>query len=133
MSTQTTKWYQGTNFWVSAIMAVGGISIGLSENDVRELVTYLFGGIGVAFAIREKVKGSGIDIKRWISSKNTWNYLFAAVATIFPAVPPEWFTRGAEIAGAISTKNYTVLLSGLFALAVSIFYFIRDSKGTAKA
>ena len=128
MSTQATKWYQGTNFWVAMVMAFGGISVGLSETDVREFVNYIFGGVGVAFAIREKVKSSGIDVKAWLSSKNTWNYLFAVVATFLPAVPPEWFTRLNEIAGAVFTKNYTALLSGLFALAVSVFYFIRDNK-----
>lgn len=128
MSQSTSNWWQGTNFWVALVMAFGGISVGLSETDVREFVNYIFGGVGVAFAIREKVKASGINVKAWLSSKNTWNYLFAVAATFFPAVPPEWFSRLNEIVGAIFTKNYTALLSGLFALAVSVFYFIKDRK-----
>lgn len=128
MSTTNKQWYQGTNFWVSAVMVILGIFTGIQESDIRELVNVVFGGIGSVFAIREAIKGGSIDVKRWLSSANTYNYLFAIVATFLPTVPPEWFTQLNGIASGIVTQNYTAMLSGLAALGISIFYFVRNLK-----
>lgn len=127
-TTSTTKWWQGTNFWIAAIMAVFGFWSGLSNTDVSNVVGYVFGFIGAAGMIRERVKASGIDWKAWIRSKNTWNYLFAALSAIVPNLPADAFTRLNEIAVSLLDKNYQGLIAGVFSLGTILYFWITGGR-----
>lgn len=130
---QTTKFWQGTNFWVAALMAVFGISFGFSESDVSGIVSWAFGGVGIAFAIREKVKGAHIDVKAWLTSKNTWNYVFAAIAAGAPAIPAGLGDKISDIAAAIAGKNWGALLTGVVSLGTIVYFWIFAPKPTPAA
>lgn len=128
MSTQTKKWYEGTNFYVAAFMVVLGFFSAVQPESVREVVDALFRGVGGIFAIREAVKSGGVDVKGWLTNGNLYNYLFAILSTFMPDAPPEWMTQLNGIVNGIVTQNYTAMLSGLAALGISVFYFIKNRK-----
>ena len=125
---EQTKFWQGTNFWVAAIMALTGISIGFSEAEVSSVVGWIFGGIGTAFAIREKVKSAQIDVKAWLTSKNTWNYVFAAIAAAVPNLPAGLGDKIGEIATAVAGKNWSALVTGVISLGTIIYFWLFAGK-----
>lgn len=113
-------------------MAVFGTTIGLTNAQATELVSAAFALIGGAFAIRERVKSVHIDWKGWISSKNTWNYLFAVVAFFVPLIPAGIGDKIADIATAIFSKNWAALLPSLVSLGTIIYFWITGGKSAAK-
>lgn len=132
-NTQTTKWWQGTNFYIALIMVVGGLWTGVQESDVKTLVSGVFGVIASAGLLREKLKGSEhIPVKDWIKSKNTWNYIAIAVIQVIPAIPAELFARLNEIASAAIDKNWTAFISAVLSAATIIYFWVRGNQ-TAKA
>ena len=91
---QPLKFWQGTNFWIALVLAVGGLFVGFPEGDARNIVGGVFALIASAGALREKLKGAAIvNWKDWIRSTNTWNYIGAAIVAIVPALPGDFFLR----------------------------------------
>ena len=128
----TKKWYQGTGFYVAAIMAIFGFFTGLQESDISSAVQLSFGLSGAVLAIRQKIKDSGIDFKKWILNPNTMAYLGTAVTSLVPMIPAEIFEKLNEIIVAAVDKNYSALLAGVFSVA-SIVYFTFFGKKTTAA
>ena len=55
---QPLKFWQGTNFWIALVLAVGGLFVGFPEGDARNIVGGVFALIASAGALREKLKGT---------------------------------------------------------------------------
>ncbi|MBK8706628.1 MAG: hypothetical protein IPN33_25665 [Saprospiraceae bacterium] len=127
---QETKFWQGTNF-LALTMAVGSLW-GLSESDVSPLVSAVFGFVGTAFAIREKIKDAAINWGAWISSPNTWNYVFAAIAAIVPTLPAGLGDKISDIIAAIAGKNWPGLITALLAFGSILFFWFTGGKGISK-
>ncbi len=121
-----TKWWQGTNFWMAALLAIGGLFVGFPEGEAKNVVEWLFGIIASIGMIREKVKG--VDWKAWITSKNTWNYIATALAVVLPNIPVDLFTRLNEIAIAALGGNFQGLIAGLFSLGTIIYFWVTGGK-----
>ena len=128
MSNQTDqpiKFWKGTNFWVAAVLAIGGIFVGFPADEARIFVEMLVGTVAGAFLIREKVKGLHPDWIAWIKSPNTWNYLATAVIAIVPAIPAELFQRLRELLDAALIGNWQGIASAVFSLATIIYYIFK--------
>lgn len=133
MSTETKKWYQGTGFYIAAIMSVFGFFIGLQEQDVSGLVQYAFGIVGAGLAVRQKIKKAGIDLKAWITNPNTMAYLGTAVVAIVPKIPIEIFDKLNEVIVALFNKNYSALIAGVFNIATIAYFAIKGAGSKASA
>jgi hypothetical protein len=131
------KFWQGTNFWIALVLALGGLFVGFPEGDARNIVGAIFALVASAGAIREKIKGAKIDWKAWISSKNTWNYIAAAVTAAVPMIPLDLFARLNDLATSAISGNWQGIVTALFSIATIIYYIFRKpgqpaTTGTAK-
>lgn len=130
MNTQV-KFWQGTNFWLSVVLFIGGLFVGFPVGDASEAVGYIFALVGSVGLIREKIKDSKIDWKAWAVSKNTWNYLAAAVTAVIPTIPTALFTGMNEALTAAISGNWQGFAIALFSLATIIYHLFQ--KPNAKA
>lgn len=126
------QWWQGTNFWVALLMAVGSIW-GLQESDVSPIVASVFGFVGAIFAVREKIKSALISWKAWISSPNTWNYVVAAIAAILPTIPAGLGEKFSDIIAAIAGKNWPGLITAALSFFTMIYFWATGGKGFFRA
>lgn len=134
MSEQTSKaapWWLSTNFALTFIMLIGGLFVGFDKVDAQTGVASIASLIAVFGAVREKVKG--VDVKAWISNKNTWAYLGTIFVTFIPMLPGELFQHLGSIAEAAMGGNYQGVLVGLFAAIPIIYNLFFKPKTPAQA
>jgi hypothetical protein len=125
---QELKFWQGTNFWVALVLAIGGIWVGFPQDEASGAVQALFALISAVGLVREKVKGLRIDWKAWAVSKNTWNYIAAFVTAIVPTIPVDFFQRLNELATAVVGGNWQGIVTALFSIATMLYYIVRKPK-----
>lgn len=130
MDTNTPlKFWQGTNFWISLVLAGGGIFVGFPESDARNIVGGIFALIASAGLLREKLKGAEtVKWKEWITGVNTWNYIGAAVVAIVPSIPGEFFLRLRDLIDAILGGNWQGIVTALFSIATMLYFIIKGPK-----
>lgn len=117
------KFYQGTNFWTALILAIGGLFVGFPEGEAHNIVAALFGLIASIGVIRERVKG--VDLKAWITSGNTWNYIGTAVVAAVPVIPADLFTKIHEVLTAAIGGNWQGIAAGVFSIATMVYYIFK--------
>ena len=120
-ATTNTPFWQGTNFWTTVVLLIGGLFIGFPQGEAQATMGYIFSALAGAFAIRERLKASTIDWKQWLGNTNTWAYLGTIVTAIVPILPVELFQHLGTIAQAAIGGNYQGILVGLFS-AIPIIY-----------
>lgn len=130
MSTQQkVAFWQGTNFWISLVLAAGGLFVGFPEGEARNLVGGVFALIGTAGVFREKLKGlARVSWGDWIKSANTWNYIAAIVVSIVPTLPADLFARLRELIDAILGGNWQGIITALFSIGTMLYYIFRPKK-----
>ena len=126
--TQDVKFWQGTNFWLAIVLAFGGLFVGFPEGAARNTVGAIFALVSGAGAIREFVKGAKVDVKAWIGSVNTWNYLGAALMAIFPMLTPELFTSLSNLANAVISGNLQGIVTAVLSLGTILYYIFVKPK-----
>jgi len=132
MSTTTqTKWYASSGFWNGVILAFSGLVVGFPSGAAHDIVASLFAIFASGAAAREALKGKTIDVKAWITNKNTWNYIGATVIAIFPMIPADLFTRLGDLATAAIGGNWQGILTALFSIGTMVYFWFR--KEPAKA
>ncbi len=119
------RFWQGTNFWLSVVLFVGGLFVGFPNGDAQTAVGYLFALVGSVGLIREKVKDAKIDWKAWATSKNTWNYLAAALTAIIPTIPTALFSGLNEALTAAISGNWQGFAIALFSLATIVYHLFQ--------
>ena len=128
------KFWQGTNFWMSLILAAGGLFVGFPESDARDLVSGIFGLIATVGLLREKLKGvNTVKWLEWIKQPNTWNYLGAAIVAIVPTLPVELFTHLRTTLDAAISGNWQGILTGVFSIATMLYYIFKGNAATKAA
>lgn len=126
---QPLEFWQGTNFWIALILAVGGLFVGFPEGDARNIVGGVFALIASAGALREKLKGAAtVNWKDWIRSTNTWNYIGAAVVAIVPALPGDFFLRLRDLIDAILGGNWQGIVTAVFSIATMLYFIIKGTR-----
>ena len=122
------KFWQGTNFWIALILAVGGLFVGFPEGEARAIVAGLFGLVAAAGAFREKLKGvTVVPWRDWLRSPNTWNYIAAAVTATLPALPVDFFQRLRDLIDALLGGNWQGVVTAVFSIATMLYYIIRGN------
>lgn len=119
------KFWQGTNFWVAAVLAIGGLWVGFPSGDAQHSTELIVGALAGVFAIREKLKDLKIDWKQWIKSANTWNYLATVFVAILPTIPIELFQALRGIIEAALGGNWQGIVAGVFSLATILYYWLK--------
>lgn len=127
-----TKWWDGTNFWVAALVFIGSLW-GISHEEIAPAVSAVVGIAGTVFAFRERIKSTVVNWGQWIKSANTWNYLVAVLAAVIPNVPAGLGDRLSDVVGAIAGKNWANLITALFSLGTVIFFWATGGKGLFSA
>lgn len=127
------KFWQSSNFWIAAVLAIGGIFVGFPEGDARAIVAALFSVIASAGAIREKVKKENIDWRAWLRSANTWNYIGTAVVAAIPMVPAELFTQLRNLADAALGGNWQGIAAAVFSIGTILYYLLKPKTLTPTA
>lgn len=128
MAQQEIKFWQGANFWIALVLAIGGLFVGFPQGEASTAVQAIFALIGALGALREKVKGLNIDWKAWLTSRNTWNYLSAVFISIFPALPPDLFARLNELFISLVGGNWQGIATAVFSIATMLYYIFRKPK-----
>lgn len=128
-----TKFWQGTNFWIALVLAIGGLFVGFPADDARNLIASLFGTIAGAGLLREKLKGiQKVDWKTWLRSPNTWNYIAAFVTAIIPTIPATLFTDLRSLVDSLLGGNWQGIVTALFSIATMIYYIIKGNVSATK-
>lgn len=131
-NTQPVKFYQGTNFWVSVVLFIGGLFVGFPTDMATETVEYWVAGIAGIFAVREKLKDVQIDWRAWLQNPNTWAYLGTVITSLLPVIPVDLFTDLAELAQSILGGNWQGVLVSLFAIGTMLFHLLRPKVAAAR-
>lgn len=119
------KFWQGTNFWVAAVLAIGGLWVGFPADDAKHSTELIVGALGGIFAIREKVKNLKIDWKSWLKSANTWNYLATVFVALIPTIPIDLFQQLRNILEAAMGGNWQGIIAGVFSLGTILYYWLK--------
>lgn len=129
---QEFKFWQGTNFWIALVLAIGGMFVGFPENEAKTFVVAVFALIGAAGAVREKVKDLQIDWRAWLASKNTWNYLATVITAIFPFIPVDLFARLSDLFQSLMGGNWQGVVTAVFSIATMLYYIFVKPKPAAQ-
>lgn len=122
------NFWQSTNFWTAAVLAIGGFFVGFPEGEASGAVAGIFAIIATAFGIRNKVKGT-VPFREWITAANTWNYIGAAAVSLVPNLPPELFSSIRDLLQSIFGGNWQGITVGVFSLATIIYHLVRKPNG----
>lgn len=126
MIEQVKKSLRGTNFWVAIFLFSTGIFVGFPDGAARDIVGGIFGTIGGIFAVREYLKSPAIDLRAWLSSANTWNYLLTIVVSIFPMFPSVLLEDGRQVVDGLLAGNLQgTIIAGLSLLTKIYHLFIK--------
>ena len=132
--TKEIKFWQGTNFWIALVLAIGGLFIGFPENEARNIVSGIFALVAGVGLFREKLKGLvPVDWKTWIRQPNTWNYIGAAVVAVVPTIPLELFTHIRTTIDAAIGGNWQGIATGVFSIATMLYYIFKGNAATKAA
>lgn len=129
MSTPTTqKFWQGTNFWVAALLVVLSL-FGGGEGLATQVVMSVSGVIAAFFALRQFLSSAKFGgWKETFLQGNTLNYisqvlLLVGVPNIDQIVPPL-----KDLIDAFVQGNWGLVISRVVSLATIVFYlFIKKA------
>lgn len=108
--TPEKKFWQSTNFWISATMIVLGAVMGFSESIAEQLVSATFGVIAAILSVRNLLKDGRFDWRRWINDSNFWAHLTVVLLSIFPAIPEGLISAIENLIRAIFTGNFQAII-----------------------
>lgn len=126
MSTTETpvKFWQGTNFWISALMLILA-PLGIAEGVAVETVAFGFGAVTFVGLVRSTITTA--HFQGWaelFKNKNWWNYLAGVVIAIAPGLGG-LLPAIQDLTNAISLKNYGAIISALLTIGTMIFHLIK--------
>lgn len=124
---QTTPWYGSTGFWNGLILAASGLVVGFPTAEGQSAVGALFALFASGNAIRLALKGAKIDLKAWISNKNTWNYIGATVVAIVPTIPVGVFEKAGDLATSALGGNWQGILTALFSIGTMLYFWLKPN------
>lgn len=128
------KFWEGTNFWSNLALVFFSLWAGYTTTTgdvITETITQLFGGV---FAVRQLLKNSMIDLRKWITSGNTWAYLTAVLAPIFGPWIADVLPLLQDLLNSIlDGGNLNQILTAAVSFAISVFYLFRDRAGAQLA
>lgn len=125
-----SPWYASSGFWNGVILALGGLVIGFPTGSAHDIVASLFALFASGNAVREALRGKTIDVKAWITNKNTWNYIGATIIAIFPMIPADLFTRLGDLATAAIGGNWQGILTALFSIGTMLYFLFKKPTTT---
>jgi hypothetical protein len=128
-----SPWYASSGFWNGVILAASGLVVGFPTEAGQDGVAALFALFASGNAIREALRGKTVDLKAWITNKNTWNYIGATVVAIVPAIPVGLFEKVGELATAALGGNWQGILTALFSIGTMLYFWLKPTTtpGTA--
>jgi hypothetical protein len=123
---ETTKFWQGTNFWVtlSLLVAVGFTSFTEQTGETISLaVAGVFAGV---FAVRQLVKDGKWDFTKFRTSVNTWNYLSQLVVLALGPELAQFVPLLRDLVDAALLKDYGKIISIVFNIGTLIYFLLQQ-------
>ena len=122
MTTATAKkFWQGSNFYIHAILAIVSLWGAVQPELITELV---IGGFAVASGlgfIRNHFKTGKFDKKKFFDA-NWWSYVGTTITSITAiSIPPETYDAIANLLQAFGDKNWPAVLMALFTLGSMLY------------
>ena len=125
---QSTPFWQGTNFWVAALMIVISF-FGGGESLAQQVVMSVAGVIGAFFAVRQFVQTAKFG--GWYQTLVQWNTLnYVAQVLLLVGIPnvDQLIPPLKDLIDAFVQGNWGLIISRFVSLATIIFYlFIKKS------
>ena len=132
---EINAFWHSPDFWIAAVMVIGGLWAGFSTEMANDLVHKLFAFLASAGGVYKYVRESQPNFKKWIGSKNTWNYLAIIFTMVFgtAVIPPGFWDALQRLAEALfgDTLDWQAIFGAVFSLATVIYYWVRDGKAPA--
>jgi hypothetical protein len=130
MSNTQTPVAVGTSVYVQALLLVGSLFGGMSQDTAGLIVSAGMAVIAGFFAVRSWIVNAKFSVnKTWVSDPNNWTYISAVVGGILPSLA-ELVTPLKTLSIAIVNKSLAEILTGAFAIFSFIYYrFIKKSDG----
>ena len=125
-----SPWYASSGFWNGVILAASGLVVGFPTEAGNDGVAALFALFASGNAIREALRGKTVDLKAWITNKNTWNYIGATIIAIFPMIPADLFARLGDLATAAIGGNWQGILTALFSIGTMLYFLFKKPTTT---
>ncbi len=125
-----SPWYASSGFWNGVLLAASGLVVGFPTEAGNDGVAALFALFASGNAIREALRGKTVDLKAWITNKNTWNYIGATIIAIFPMIPADLFARLGDLATAAIGGNWQGILTALFSIGTMLYFLFKKPTTT---
>lgn len=117
----TSAWWQSTNFFASVILFFAGfwgLSSAQFDLTVKTAVLQIFAIVGTAGALRVYLVNAKLDVKKWLSNPNAYQYVIAALTGIIPNIPADAGSKLFDLIQAIKTGNIGIIISAIVTFAV---------------
>lgn len=130
------SWKTSSNFWTqvamiftAAVMMVGGLFTGFTEELGQEVVAAVLGIFAAFKAVREWLKTKpDLDLEGAVNRSNFWDYVATVVIGLVPAIPGELIDSLEQLMQAIFGGSFQAILIAAFSLLTIIYNtFIRKN------
>jgi ABC-type enterochelin transport system permease subunit len=128
MAIQINKdFWKGTNFYVALFMLIAGIFTGYTTETGNILTSAILGIAAAVMAIR-KLLVTEIDIKAWVRSKNTQNYLVTLLTMIFGSEIAQVVPVLQQLIEAFAASNLQGIIAAVLSLATMLYYIFQKKQ-----
>jgi hypothetical protein len=129
----TKKFWQSTNFYIHAILAVVALWGWVQPELITELV---IGGFAVAAGfgfIRNHIKTGKFDKSKFFDA-NWWAYVGTAISSVTAiSIPPETYDAIANLLQAFGDKNWPAVITALITIGSMVYnIFVKPAIGPSK-
>lgn len=125
---QIQKAFKDQNFWLSVVIIVGGFWAGFSQQDAAGLVSTVFTLVGSVAMFANFFKNAELDVKKWVTNANFWNYLSVIVIAFIPTLDAGLFQAIQKVAVDIINQNWQGVIGGVFTLVTFIYKIVTTPK-----
>lgn len=134
---QTKPFWQSKNFWISAVLFIGGIFVGFPEEAATDFINNLFGLIGSGGLIWTWIKEKpDTDFKAAVNRSNWWNYLAVVVISFVPNIPLDvidYIRDAAQDAVGGNWQGVLVAVGSLLTILYNLWRTSQENKNQSES
>jgi len=123
---ENTKFWQGTNFWVTLALLVTVGFTSFTEQTGETISLAVAGVFAGVFAVRQLVKDGKWDFTKFRTSVNTWNYISQLVVLALGPEFAQFIPLLRDLVDAAILKDVGKIISVVFSIGTLIYYLIQQ-------